>query len=263
MVGDGGGSVGCPACGEPNPGRARFCLACGGPLPSPAVRPGGSRRAVTVVFSDLSGSTTLGERLDPESLSRVMTRYYETMRAVVHHHGGTVEKFAGDAVMAVFGIPAAHEDDALRAVRAAADMHAAQADLNRELWRRWRVRLELHTGVNTGEVVAGDPGVGGALVVGDAVNLAAGWSRPPGPVTSCSAAAPGAWSATPSRSSRPGSWTSPAAGPASPSTGCWPSGRGRPAAAAGSTPRSWAGTRSCACSSGPTSGRPPSAPRPW
>jgi class 3 adenylate cyclase len=126
-----------------------------------------------VVFSDLSGSTMLGERLDPESLSQVMARYYDTMRAVVRHHGGTVEKFAGDAVMAVFGIPAAHEDDALRAVRAAADMHAALGDLNRELWRRWGVRLELHTGVNTGEVVAGDPGVGGALVVGDAVNLAA------------------------------------------------------------------------------------------
>ena len=173
MAGDGAPMVDCPACGEPNPGRARFCLACGEPLPSPAARPGGSRRAVTVVFSDLSGSTTLGERLDPESLSQVMARYYETMRATVRHHGGTVEKFAGDAIMAVFGIPAAHEDDALRAVRAASDMHAALGRLNQELWPRWRVRLELHTGVNTGEVVAGDPGLGGALVVGDAVNLAA------------------------------------------------------------------------------------------
>src|SRR5215211_6979681 len=97
--------------GNRTPGRARFCLACGEPLPAPTARPGGSRRAVTVVFSDLSGSTRLGERLDPESLSQVMARYYETMRAVVRHHGGTVEKFAGDAIMAVFGIPAAHEDD--------------------------------------------------------------------------------------------------------------------------------------------------------
>jgi class 3 adenylate cyclase len=173
MAGDGAPAVGCPACGEPNPGRARFCLACGEPLPSPSARPGGSRRAVTVVFSDLTGSTTLGERLDPESLSQVMARYYKTMRAVVRHHGGTVEKFAGDAVMAVFGIPAAHEDDALRAVRAASDMHTALGHLNDELWGQWGVRLELHTGVNTGEVVAGDPGLGGALVVGDAVNLAA------------------------------------------------------------------------------------------
>ena len=110
---DRGRTVGCPACGEQNPGRARFCLACGEPLPSGTARPGGTRKAVTVVFSDLSGSTALGERLDPESLSRVMARYYEAMRAVVRRHGGTVEKFAGDAVMAVFGIPAAHEDDAL------------------------------------------------------------------------------------------------------------------------------------------------------
>ena len=93
-------------------------------------RPGGTRKAVTVVFSDLSGSTALGERLDPESLSQVMARYYEAMRAVVLHHGGRVEKFAGDAVMAVFGIPAAHEDDALRAVRAASGIHAALGDLN-------------------------------------------------------------------------------------------------------------------------------------
>jgi class 3 adenylate cyclase/tetratricopeptide (TPR) repeat protein len=134
-----------------------------------------------VLFSDLSGSTALGERLDPESLSRVMARYYDTMRAVVRHHGGTVEKFAGDAVMAVFGIPAAHEDDALRAVRAAADMHAALGELNQGLWDEWRVRLELHTGVNTGEVVAGDPGLGGSLVVGDSVNLAARLEQAAGP----------------------------------------------------------------------------------
>ena len=93
MAGDRSETVGCPACGEPNPGRARFCLACGDPLPSRAPRPGGIRKSVTVVFSDLSGSTALGERLDPESLSQVMAVYYEAMRGVVHHHGGTVEKF--------------------------------------------------------------------------------------------------------------------------------------------------------------------------
>jgi class 3 adenylate cyclase len=96
---------------EPGPGAVLPGLRR--PLPSRA-RPAGTRKAVTVVFSDLSGSTALGERLDPESLSRVMARYYEAMRAVVLHHGGTVEKFAGDAIMAVFGIPVAHEDDALR-----------------------------------------------------------------------------------------------------------------------------------------------------
>ena len=134
-----------------------------------------------MVFSDLSGSTALGERLDPESLSQVMALYYEAMRGVVRHHGGTVEKFAGDAVMAVFGIPAAHEDDALRATRAATDMHAALGDLNEELWREWGVRLELHTGVNTGEVIAGDPGLSTSLVVGDAVNLAARLEQAAGP----------------------------------------------------------------------------------
>ena len=134
-----------------------------------------------MVFSDLSGSTALGERLDPESLSQVMAVYYEAMRGVVHHHGGSVEKFAGDAVMAVFGIPTVHEDDALRATRAAADMHAALGDLNEELWREWGVRLELHTGVNTGEVIAGDPGLSTSLVVGDAVNLAARLEQAAGP----------------------------------------------------------------------------------
>src|SRR5829696_779681 len=169
--GDPGQTVGCPTCGEPNPRRARFCLACGDPLPAWAGRPGGTRKAVTVVVSDLSGSTAMGERLDPESLSQVMARYYEAMRAVVLHHGGTVE-LVGDAVHAVFGVPAAHEDDALRAVRAAAGMHAALAELNQRLAAEGRVRLEVHTGVNNGEVVAGDPNLG-SLVVGEAVSLAA------------------------------------------------------------------------------------------
>jgi class 3 adenylate cyclase/tetratricopeptide (TPR) repeat protein len=132
-----------------------------------------------VVVSDLSGSTALGERLDPESLSQVMARYYEAMRAVVLHHGGTVEA-VGDAVHAVFGVPAAHEDDALRAVRAAAGMHAALDELNQRLAGEGRVRLELHTGVNTGEVVAGDPNLG-SLVVGDAVNLTARLEQAAGP----------------------------------------------------------------------------------
>ncbi|HWC41909.1 MAG TPA: AAA family ATPase [Actinomycetota bacterium] len=132
-----------------------------------------------MVVSDLSGSTALGERLDPESLSQVMARYYEAMRAVVLHHGGTVEA-VGDAVHAVFGVPAAHEDDALRAVRAAAGMHAALDELNQRLAGEGRVRLELHTGVNTGEVVAGDPNLG-SLVVGDAVNLAARLEQAAGP----------------------------------------------------------------------------------
>jgi class 3 adenylate cyclase/tetratricopeptide (TPR) repeat protein len=162
----------CTVCGEPNPERARFCLGCGTPIPGDAA-PSETRKTVTIVFSDVAGSTGLGERLDPEALSRLMARYFERAREVLERHGGTVQKFIGDAVMAVFGIPAVREEDALRAVRAAADLRAALAPLNRELAGEWGETLRLRTGVNTGEVLAGDPAVGEALVVGDAVNVAA------------------------------------------------------------------------------------------
>ena len=131
------------------------------------------RKTVTVVFIDLASSTTLGTQLDPEPLRRVMSRYFETIAEALERHGGTVEKFIGDAVMAVFGIPAVHEDDALRAVRAVADVRVALDELNGELGRERGIRLEVRTGVNTGEVVAGDPATGRTLVTGDAVNVAA------------------------------------------------------------------------------------------
>src|SRR5205807_5045738 len=113
------------------------------------------------------------ERLDSEAVREVMSRYFDAMRAELEQHGGVVEKYIGDAVMAVFGLPRLHEDDALRAVRAAAGMQRALADLNDELDRRWGVRLANRTGVNTGEVVAGDPASGQRLVTGDTVNVAA------------------------------------------------------------------------------------------
>jgi class 3 adenylate cyclase/tetratricopeptide (TPR) repeat protein len=127
----------------------------------------GVRKTVTVLFSDVAGSTALGERLDPEATRRVLGRYFDEARTVIERHGGAVEKFMGDAVMAVFGIPTVHEDDALRAVRAADELRAALEELNEQ---SPGVRLETRTGVNTGEVVAGD---GEAPVVGDAVNVAA------------------------------------------------------------------------------------------
>jgi class 3 adenylate cyclase/tetratricopeptide (TPR) repeat protein len=162
----------CPACGEQNPDRARFCLGCGGQLAvAPPARE--QRKLVTIVFADLIGSTAMAERLDPETVRGVMSRYYAAMRAVLERHGGRVEKFIGDAVMAVFGVPVLHEDDALRAVRAARDMRGALAELNRELEARWRIRLQARTGVNTGWVVAGDPAQGHAFISGDAVNVAA------------------------------------------------------------------------------------------
>src|ERR671934_252160 len=162
----------CPSCGEENPERFRLCGFCGTPL-APVAPPQEVRKTVTIVFSDLKGSTTMGEALDSESLREVMNRYFAEMRRVLEDHGGRVEKYIGDAVMAVFGLPRLHEDDALRAVRAAYGMQRALEALNDELERRFGVRLANRTGVNTGEVVAGDPSAGQGLVVGDAVNVAA------------------------------------------------------------------------------------------
>lgn len=132
-----------------------------------------TRKTVTVLFCDIQGSTSLGDRLDPESLRQVMMRFYREMRAVLEGHGGTVQKYIGDAVMAVFGVPRLHEDDALRAVRAAEEMQSSLGRLNDELEDRFGVRLQARIGVNTGEVVVGDAAAGEALVLGDSVNVAA------------------------------------------------------------------------------------------
>jgi len=131
-----------------------------------------SRRTVTVLFADVADSTPLGERLDPETLRLVMSRWFERMSEVLERHGGTVEKFIGDAVMAVFGIPDLHEDDGLRAVRAATELRNALARLNEELEGELGVRIGIRVGVNTGEVVAGDGTGGQMLVTGDPVNVA-------------------------------------------------------------------------------------------
>jgi class 3 adenylate cyclase/tetratricopeptide (TPR) repeat protein len=161
----------CSSCGQETPPQFRFCGYCGTPLVSTPAHE--MRKTVTIVFSDLKGSTSLGELLDSEALREVMTRYFDEFRTVLERHGGIVEKFIGDAVMAVFGLDKRHEDDALRAVRAASEMQGALAQLNGELERRWGVRLANRTGVNTGEVVAGDPTAGQRLITGDAVNVAA------------------------------------------------------------------------------------------
>ncbi len=140
-----------------------------------------ARKTVSIVYSDVAGSTALGERLDPESLRRAMTRYFEVVKRVHERHGGVVEKFIGDAVMAVFGMPYVHEDDALRAVRAACELTAAVSALNRELERELEVALPVRTGVNTGLVLAGDHDQGHAFVSGDTVNMAARLERAAGP----------------------------------------------------------------------------------
>src|SRR5262245_2337409 len=162
----------CPTCGEENPDRAKFCLNCATPLVAAQAPTGETRKVVTIVFADMAGSTAMGERLDPEALRRVQARYFDEMASVVERHEGTVEKYIGDAVMAVFGIPRLHEDDPLRAVRAAMEMQTALAGLNDELERDHGVRIAVRIGVNTGEVVSGDA-VDQRLVTGDTVNVAA------------------------------------------------------------------------------------------
>jgi class 3 adenylate cyclase len=163
----------CPNCGEQNAELAKFCSECGTRLEIRPTPPQEARKTVTIIFCDLVGSTALGERLDSESLREVMDHYFSSMRQALEHHGGIVEKYIGDAVMAVFGLPRVHEDDALRAVRAAAEMVRALGVLNAELQGRWGVTLSNRTGVNTGEVVVGDPSSGQRLATGDAVNVAA------------------------------------------------------------------------------------------
>jgi class 3 adenylate cyclase/tetratricopeptide (TPR) repeat protein len=165
--------VNCPSCGEENPPKFRLCGYCGAALAA-ALPVHEVRKTVTIVFSDLKDSTVLGERLDAEALHEVKERYFGAMAAEIKRHGGKIEKYIGDAIMAVFGLPRAHEDDALRAVRAAVGMQAALDEVNRDLTARYGVTLASRTGVNTGEVVANDdPGADQKLATGDAVNVAA------------------------------------------------------------------------------------------
>ena len=149
----------CTTCGRESAGDFAFCPHCGAAFAETAP-PREQRKVVTVLFCDVTGSTELGETLDPEALRSLLAGYFERMRAIVERHGGTVEKFIGDAVMAVFGVPIVHEDDALRAVRAAAEMREAFPELG----------IQGRIGVTTGEVVTGTEE---RLATGDAVNVAA------------------------------------------------------------------------------------------
>ena len=157
----------CASCGHQNPPDARFCNRCAAPL---TAAPPEQLKTLTILFADVTGSTELGEQLDPEAVRRVMERYFEFARRVITRHGGTVEKFIGDAVVAVFGVPVVHEDDALRAVRAAAGLRAELPGLNAELQRDYGATLQLRTAVNTGEAVTATDEW---LAVGDAVNVVA------------------------------------------------------------------------------------------
>jgi len=163
----------CPSCGEENPDRFRLCGYCGTGLVAAQPPLQEVRKTVTIIFCDLKDSTALGDRLDSEALREVLALYFSAMKPALEGHGGTIEKYIGDAIMAVFGLPRMHEDDALRAVRAAAEMREALAELNVTLRAQFGVSLENRTGVNTGEVVTGDTGTSQRLATGDTVNVAA------------------------------------------------------------------------------------------
>lgn len=166
----------CPNCGNENPVEASFCMACGASIGPPAISRE-LRKTVTVLFCDLVGSTTLGETHDPEVLRPVLDRYFVEMRSIVERHGGRVEKFIGDAVVALFGLPAAHEDDGLRAVRAGLEMQERLKAPNDAA----PILLEARIGITTGEVLV--PG-GDTPILGDAMNTASRLqsAAPPGSV---------------------------------------------------------------------------------
>ena len=155
----------CPSCGRSLPAGARFCPSCANPVSEPA---GSSeeRKLATVLFADLVGSTELAGSQDPERTRALLNRFYDAMAVEIDDSGGTVEKFVGDAVMAAFGAPAAHEDHAERALHAALSMQ-------RRLEELFGDALSLRIGVNTGDVVVGQPREGSSFVTGDAVNVAA------------------------------------------------------------------------------------------
>lgn len=158
----------CQSCAAENREAAVFCDSCGSRLDAAPAHEE-QRKTVTALFCDVSESTALGERLDPESVRRLMARYFARATQVIEGHGGTVEKFIGDAVMAIFGVPTVHEDDALRAVRAADDLRRSVSELNVEFERDFGTSLKVRIGVNTGEVVTvGDE----LLATGDAINVA-------------------------------------------------------------------------------------------
>src|SRR5213080_183848 len=162
----------CSNCGQENPDIAKFCLACAAPLAPPAPTTE-ERKLVTVLFTDIVGSTAKAENMDPEDVRARLAPYYVRLRTELEHFGGTVEKFIGDAVVALFGAPVAHEDDPERAVRAAFAVCRAIDELNAE--DEW-LDLQVRVGVNTGEalvVVGARASEGEGVASGDVMNTAA------------------------------------------------------------------------------------------
>src|SRR6266516_3653275 len=165
----------CSVCGTENPEQARFCLGCGNALPDspPPPPPSEERKVITAIFVDLVGSTARSEQLDPEDVKELVAPYHTRVRAELERHGGTFEKFSGDAILALFGAPRAHEDDPERAIRAGLAVRRALAELNAE--DEW---LDLHfrIGINTGEALVmldARPSEGEWSAAGDVLNTAA------------------------------------------------------------------------------------------
>lgn len=164
----------CSNCGAAPAGGARFCGQCGDPLVESPAAGTGERKQVTILFCDLSGYTELSERLDPEETGALMARIFKQATRIVTGYEGRVEKLMGDAVMAIFGATEAHEDDPIRAVRSALELHAAVDELAVEFEPRIGTRLSMHSGINTGLIVTGELNLAGGSVgvVGDTINVA-------------------------------------------------------------------------------------------
>jgi class 3 adenylate cyclase/tetratricopeptide (TPR) repeat protein len=166
----------CSGCGWQPPEDANFCMKCGRPLPTASSALRQARKVITVLFSDLVGSTSLAESMDPEVLRVVLRRYFLAMKGAIERYDGIVERLLGDGLMGIFGVPVVREDDALRAVSAAVQMGRALKTLNRDLSKILGIALHMRIGINSGEVLVGQDELTGHLtggIVGDAVNVAA------------------------------------------------------------------------------------------
>ena len=169
----------CPQCGKELPLVAKFCDECGQKLGvlsegKEVPEPKGERKYVTVLFSDLSGYTAMSEKLDPEEVKEITSWIFGEISKVIDRYEGFVEKFVGDAVMALFGVPKAHEDDPIRAIKVAREIHELVEAFSPEAEKRIGQPISMHTGINTGLVVTGkvDKEKGTHGVSGDTINLA-------------------------------------------------------------------------------------------
>lgn len=170
----------CPECQLEIPDDSNFCYKCGHNLSgapnteSPNIETESERKHVTILFSDLSGYTAINERLDPEEVTEIMRTIFEEITEIIKSYDGFIERFIGDAVLAVFGVPNVHEDDPIRAIKAAREIHAAVERLSPGFEAKIGQSITMHTGINTGLVVTGNVNIekGTHGLTGDAINLA-------------------------------------------------------------------------------------------